>query len=68
MVNTVRHFKDKVSYWQVWNEPENSVYLAGANPADYARLLRSSFSAIKGANPSAKVLTAGVNGFAVPWL
>ncbi len=66
--NTVRHFKGRVNYWQVWNEPENNDYLAGANPADYARLLRASYGTIKAANPEAKVLTAGVNGFAVPWM
>ncbi|MEI6045388.1 MAG: glycosyl hydrolase [Chloroflexota bacterium] len=66
--NTVRHYQGKVSYWQVWNEPENNDYLNGANPADYARLLRASYATIKAANPNAKVLTAGVNGFAVPWL
>jgi hypothetical protein len=66
--NTIRHFSGRVNYWQVWNEPENNIYLAGANPTDYAKLLKASFSTIKAANPAAKVVTAGVNGFAVPWL
>jgi hypothetical protein len=66
--NTVQHFAGRVTYWQVWNEPENNDYLAGANPADYARLLRASYATIKAANPNAKVVTAGVNGFAVPWV
>ncbi len=65
---TVRFFRGKVNYWQVWNEPENDLYFAGANPAEYARLLRTSYQVIKAANPNAKVVTAGVNGFAVPWM
>lgn len=66
--STVSHFKGRVECWQILNEPENNIFFAGTNPADYARVLKASYQTIKGVDPEAKVLTAGVNGFAVPWL
>lgn len=64
----VTHFKGRVHYWEIWNEPENEAYLAGHNPADYARLLTTSYNIIKSIDPADQVVTAGVNGLAAPWL
>lgn len=64
----VSRYKSTVHYWEIWNEPENNTYLAGNSPSDYARLLVTSYNVIKSVDASAQVVTAGINGFAVPWL
>lgn len=57
----VNRYKDRVRYWQVWNEPDNAVYWRPApNPAAYAALLRAVYPEIKGADPGATVLAAGI--------
>jgi polysaccharide biosynthesis protein PslG len=64
----VNRYKDRVKHWQIWNEPDDNTFLRGASPLDYARLLARSYEVIKAIDPSAQVVTAGVSGFAVPWL
>jgi polysaccharide biosynthesis protein PslG len=47
--------------WQVWNEPSLSQYWQpGPDPAAYARLLNVVRAGIKGADPRAEVVTAGI--------
>ena len=64
----VSRYKSKVHYWEIWNEPENDTYMAGHSTSDYAHLLTTSYNVIKSVDASAQVVTAGINGFAVPWL
>ncbi len=57
----VNRYKDRVRYWQVWNEPDNPVYWRPApDPAAYANLLKVVYPAIKAADPGATVLAAGI--------
>jgi len=59
--NVVARYKDRVHYWEVWNEPDNSTYWAPTpSPESYTKLLIQTSAAIKAADPSAKVLSAGV--------
>ncbi|MDX6639500.1 MAG: polysaccharide biosynthesis protein PslG [Solirubrobacteraceae bacterium] len=47
--------------WQVWNEPSLPVYWpSGPDPAAYARLLGITARAIRGADPHATVVSAGI--------
>ena len=47
--------------WQVWNEPNLRVYWAsGPDPAAYTRLLRVVGRAIKGVDPRAEIVSAGL--------
>ena len=46
-----------IRYWQVTNEPNFK-----AVPADFAKLQKITYEAIKEANPDAKVLIAGLAG------
>ena len=55
----VSRYKDRVHYWQIWNEPQDPQYFASASPVDYAQLLASAYNTIKSIDPSAKVVTAG---------
>ena len=52
-----------ITAWQVWNEPNLSKYFAPKPSAtEYARLLQISQGAIKGINPHAQVVLAGMPG------
>lgn len=49
-----------VDAYEIWNEPNYARFWTGApDPAAYARLLRSSYPAIKQADPTARVLFGG---------
>lgn len=65
----VAHYRGRVSYWEVWNEPDNAHYWQPApDPAAYARLLQTAAPAIKAANPEAKVLLGGLVPFDLSFL
>jgi hypothetical protein len=50
----VKHFAGRVSFWQIWNEPNGGFWKG--TPEQYARLLAAAGKAIHEANPDAKVL------------
>lgn len=61
--DVARHFRSRIQYWQVWNEPDLTTFWHPApNPDDYARLLSVAYGAIKRANPHARVVLAGTSG------
>ncbi len=51
----VGHFKDRVKYWEIWNEPDIEVFYLG-KPKEYAACLKETYPRIKEADPEAKVL------------
>lgn len=53
-----------IRMWQIWNEPNINVFWPD-HPYErpYVRLLRTSYKAIKGADPGAKVVLAGLPNF-----
>ena len=54
------HPKYAIRSWQIWNEPnETSLWPTQPFAKDYVALLRSAHTAIKRADPSAKVVLAG---------
>ncbi|HEU4706897.1 MAG TPA: hypothetical protein VFS64_06910 [Solirubrobacterales bacterium] len=56
-----REKREPVRVWQVWNEPNFVVFWRPRpSPAGYARLLRASARAIRGADPGARVALAGL--------
>ena len=46
--------------WQIWNEENFEYFVARPNPAEYGRLVKLSYIAIKGADPGAKVILGGL--------
>jgi hypothetical protein len=59
---TVRRYKDRVHFWQIWNEPNNASYWRPApSAAAYTALLKAAYAAIKAEDPTAKVLLGGVS-------
>jgi polysaccharide biosynthesis protein PslG len=57
----VSRYKDKVNYWELWNEPDSATYW---EPQDslksYCILLKYVYAAAKKANPACKVLNGGL--------
>ncbi|HTU13943.1 MAG TPA: hypothetical protein VMF31_01975 [Solirubrobacterales bacterium] len=48
-----------VTKWQIWNEPNIRYFAYPVSPKRYAKLQRISAAAIRGADPEAKIVTAG---------
>jgi hypothetical protein len=62
----ISRYKDKIKYWEVWNEPDSSIYWA---PQDglksYCALLKEVYLAAKKIDPDCKILNGGLaNGLA----
>ena len=53
-----------VRTWQIWNEPNFKYFVAQPNPGDYGKLVKLSYTAIKGVDRGAKLILAGL--FAEP--
>jgi flagellar hook assembly protein FlgD len=59
----VERYKDRVSVWEVWNEPNIQQYWKPApDSAAYAAMLKATYATIKSIDPDATVLTAGFAG------
>jgi hypothetical protein len=50
--------------WQIWNEPNFKYFVARPSPVDYGELVKLSYTAIKGFDPGAQLILAGL--FAEP--
>ncbi|HWO16500.1 MAG TPA: hypothetical protein VNM89_07285, partial [Solirubrobacterales bacterium] len=48
--------------WQIWNEANFFYFTFPVSPIRYARLLKLTYGAIKGADPSARILLSGLFG------
>ncbi|MGE5603416.1 MAG: DUF5722 domain-containing protein [Nitrososphaerales archaeon] len=63
-----QHYRGRIRHWIIWNEPD--VWQAGhpgqtwaGSVDDYARLLRTAYSAIKSVDPDLQVHVAGLTYF-----
>jgi hypothetical protein len=68
-----RHYTGSVHAWQIWNEPNLSLYLAPQwksgrpfAPVRYRSLLNAAYRAIKAVDPSNLVVTAGTAPYGDP--
>ena len=58
-----RRFAGRVGAWEIWNEPDETVFWhRGPDPLAYAGLLKAAYPAIKRADPLATVVTGGMTG------
>ncbi len=62
----VSRYKDKIKYWEIWNEPDSHIYW---QPQDglkaYCALLKDVYIALKKVDPACKILNGGLaNGIA----
>ena len=65
---TVRRYKDRLTYWEVWNEPAKAKDEIDMSLSQYLRLLQIASVAIRQADPKAKVIMgslgpAGMKGY-----
>jgi hypothetical protein len=56
--------KRPIRTWQIWNEENFEYFVAHPNPAEYGKLVKLSYAAIKSADPGAQILLGGM--FAKP--
>jgi len=59
----VSRYKDRVQYWEMWNEPEWNYFWTGTS-TDYAQLLKVGYQATKAACPDCTVLFGGLHYWA----
>jgi len=52
--------KRPIRNWQIWNEPNFHYFVAHPNPAEYGKLVKLSFGALRSADPGAQVILAGM--------
>jgi hypothetical protein len=52
-----------VHTWEIWNEPNIGFWSPAPNPARYAQMLKLAYPAIKQADPSAFVISAGLSPY-----
>lgn len=50
--------------WQLWNEPNSGLFWIDPDPAEYADLLAASATAIRAADPEARVVSGGLAALA----
>lgn len=62
---TIERYKDKIDYWEVWNEPNHRNYWGGLpDGKEYGRLLAETAKLIRELDPDCKVIggsMAGIN-------
>jgi hypothetical protein len=63
---TVNQFRDRIHYYEIWNEPNYTVPLQYIEPADYINLVKRTIPIIRGIDPEAKIIIGGISGLEDP--
>ncbi len=58
----VNHFRGRVEYYEIWNEPNIDYWNPTPNPEEYGRLFKASAPVIHRTDPKAKVVFGGLAG------
>lgn len=56
----VRHFKDRIQYYEIWNEPDNTACPQWIQPKDYVNLVRRTVPVIRNEYPEAKIQVGSI--------
>ncbi|MBV8811297.1 MAG: hypothetical protein JO033_21725 [Acidobacteriaceae bacterium] len=56
----VNHFRGRVEYYEIWNEPNIEYWNPTANPEEYGRLFKAAAAAIHSTDPKAKAVFGGL--------
>ncbi|MFH0855520.1 MAG: beta-galactosidase [Candidatus Omnitrophota bacterium] len=60
-VMVITRYKNKIKYWEVWNEPDSGAYWSQQDGLKgYCALLKSTYLAAKKADPDCKILNGGL--------
>ena len=62
----VYHFKDRVQYFEIWNEPDIGVCIQRIEVDDYINLTRQAIPVIRQEYPEAKIIVGAVIPFSEP--
>jgi hypothetical protein len=58
----VTRYKDRLRYWEVWNEPDlKQFWRQNPSPAEYAVLLKATYEEVKRIDPKLTVLLGGLS-------
>ncbi|NQZ75336.1 MAG: hypothetical protein HRT61_04385 [Ekhidna sp.] len=63
----VSRYQDKVTYWEIWNEPNTTWFWGTPNAAEYTALVKQSSQLIKRIIPEAKVIGGSLARLDVPY-
>jgi hypothetical protein len=61
-------YAGRVDAWEVWNEPNQSGFMKGADPAAYTRLLKAAYPAAHAGDPATTVVFGGPSENDAPWI
>jgi hypothetical protein len=56
----VQHFKGRIRYYEIWNEPNNKPPLQWIQLVDYINLVKQTIPVIKQEDPDAKIVIGGI--------
>ncbi len=59
----VTRYKDKIKYWEVWNEEDFEGFWKPTSPENYVKLLKATYLAAKKADPGCKIILGGLMGW-----
>jgi len=60
---SVARYKDKIKYWEVWNEEDFDGFWKAPNAANYVKLLKATYLAAKKEDPGCKIILGGLMGW-----
>ena len=62
----VHHFKDRIKYYEIWNEPDIGVCIQRIEVDDYINLTRRAIPVIRQEYPEAKIIVGATTPFCEP--
>ncbi|MCX5715772.1 MAG: beta-galactosidase [Candidatus Omnitrophica bacterium] len=60
---TVARYKDRIKYWEVWNEEDYDGFWNPPSAANYVKLLKATYIAAKKIDPECKIILGGLMGW-----
>lgn len=60
MFDIVSRYKNYIKTWELWNEPDISIYWDTQDVGEFARFMKVGADAVKRADPEAKVVLGGI--------
>ena len=58
----VKHFRGRVGYYEIWNEPNDEFWNPDSTPEEYGRLFKLAIPAVHESDPDAKIVFGGLGG------
>lgn len=59
----VRRYRDRVKFWEIWNEPDQAIYWVPQDDLKaYTALMKRVYPALKEEDPACRVLLGGLSG------